>query len=140
MNTQLHLFKMVDGERRAITLTIAPDRLILSEELGSVPVPVGSSDEERERNLLNRGVTFHKDEQGRTIIDSIPAREQEIISFFSLTKPCWFTGCEELRRQYQLEYEALGGIDCPSCDHGALIRKFMPQVDALLPRDGSPGN
>jgi hypothetical protein len=133
MNTQLHLFRMVDGERRAVTLTIDPSRLILSEELGSSPILLGSSTDDREANLIHRGVGFHKDEQGRTIIDSVPAREQEVISFFSLTKPCWFEGCEELRKEYLAEYEAIGGANCQACDHGALIRKFMPKIDAILP-------
>lgn len=132
--TQLHLFKMVDGERRSVTLTLSPDLLIINEELGSKPIPLGSSTDDRETNLIRRGVAFHKDEQGRTVIDSIPAREQEIISFFSLTKPCWFEGCEELRAEYQKAYEAIGGANCQACDHGALIRRFMPKIDALLPR------
>ena len=134
MNTQLHLFRMVDGERRAVTLTLDASRLILSETLGSKPAPIATSDEGREQHLLLRGVAFHKDENGRTIIDSVPAREQEVISFFSLGKPCWFEGCEELRAEYQKEYEGIGGANCQACDHGALIRKYMPKIDALLPR------
>ena len=137
MNTELRLFRTINGVRREVRITITAERDIISEEL--VPV-VGEGDippaalPPQLAQLQARGIKFHTDGAGRLVIDSVPPREQEILSFFNNAKPCWFGGCNELRHQYNTELALLGGSGCADCDKGALIRKYIPLVDELLPR------
>jgi hypothetical protein len=138
--TQLKLYKIINGKRRMVTFTIDETRLILAEDIGSVPGedPIiekrlsGDNSNPRLAFLDARGIKHHKDEQGRVIIDSISSREQKIMTFFSDLTPCWFDGCEELRKEYKEDYAKIGGANCKACTHGALIRKYMEKVDATM--------
>jgi hypothetical protein len=80
--------------------------------------------------LKANGVVIEKDGP-TTIIKSIPASEQELFKFFTDT-PCWFAGCEDLRKAYEAEIEDAGGESCTGCQKGAITRKYVPQVRALL--------
>ena len=132
MNTELRLFRIVDGTKKAVKITIDEDRLIVGEEYSD---PVGGQStpkDARDAALAGSGIKFHTDDQGRTIIDSVPQKEQEVISFFVPGKPCWFPGCEALRAEYAAELAAIGGANCTNCQQGALIRKYRPRVAAAL--------
>ena len=53
---------------------------------------------------------------------------QRDIRFFGST-PCWFDGCEELRKQYNEELSKIGGAACGTgCEKGTLIRKYLKLV------------
>ena len=79
------------------------------------------------QDMMAHGAKFEK--RGNTImVQELPALEQEVFRFFSLSQPCWFGGCEKLREEYA---EAKAAADCPKCE-GTLIRKFTPRVRQAL--------
>ena len=59
--------------------------------------------------------------------------EKEAIKIFVDSYPCWFDGCEDIRKAYKDEVErTLGPDGCTSCKKGAILRKYLKQaVDAL---------
>lgn len=132
MNTELRLLKMVDGEPHHVRLVIDSERFIVEgpDILGPVRTP-SSIQSPRDAALAARGIQFHKDAEGRVIVDSVPELEKEILSFFS-QRPCWFPECEALRAKYKAEVEAAGGAGCTACDHGAIIRKYRPLIEKAL--------
>jgi hypothetical protein len=80
-----------------------------------------------------RGIKY-RIEKGTVIIESMPPREQLILSFFSPNTPCPFPGCEELRRKYFEEVEALGP-DCVDCQEGGVMRKYLEIIRPLVPHE-----
>lgn len=62
-----------------------------------------------------------------------PQKNSEVspYAFFSEHTPCWFSGCEELRKQYKNEIKNLGA-SCPSCEKGKLNRKYLELVKKCL--------
>lgn len=68
-----------------------------------------------------------------TIPTFIPEIEKEAIKIFVDSYPCWFDGCEDIRKAYKEEVErTLGPDGCTSCKKGAILRKYLKQaVDAL---------
>ena len=129
---------MVDGVKREVRITIDEQRNIIDEETLPVAGAVATADPAalppQLAQLAARGIKFHTDGLGRVVIDAVPQREQEILSFFNDDKPCWFGGCNDLRHRYNTELALIGGAGCADCDKGALLRKFIPLVDELLPR------
>lgn len=139
MATELRLFRIVDGHRRQVIITIDNSRLILDEKMEDLtatlsPLNINNS---RELDMAHRGIKFHHGENGQLIIDSVAPQEQEAISFFG-ERPCWFPGCEELRALFKAEKEAAGGSECSGCDEGAIIRKFLPVVRESI-KNGTAG-
>ena len=89
-------------------------------------------------NTLPASVTVNLDLLKKTqlgkkpkVISSVSEKEQEVFRFFSSHSPCWFAGCEELRKDYVSELARLGP-ECPSCQKGSVIKQFKPKVEALL--------
>jgi len=97
---QLYLFKIEDGQKVRYRLTVTKDLIWTNTER------VGPD---------------HKP------TPMVSAEDREALAFFSKHAPCWFAGCEELREQYQKELDALPA-DCPGCQEGALMRKYIPRI------------
>lgn len=56
---------------------------------------------------------------------------RELIEVFNERTPCWFKGCEGLRKQYN---EEVGASNCTGCS-GATRRKYMALARKLLDAD-----
>lgn len=118
------------------------------------PSKMSSIDQTIER-LKSRGIGYKiveepmNDLQGRLITDvhgqpivkqtiivtSVPDLESKVNRFFSPYTPCFFKGCEELREQYKNALEKAGMTeDCTGCQKGVIMRKFEPEVRALIQR------
>ena len=52
------------------------------------------------------------------------------IRLFVETTPCWFPECEALRAAYNEELSKLPS-DCPACEKGALIRKYLKKLETI---------
>lgn len=75
------------------------------------------------------------------IVTSVPTLESEVNKFFSPYTPCWFDGCEELRERYNNALEKEGMTeDCTGCQKGVIMRKFEPEVRALIQRHAGHTN
>jgi len=61
---------------------------------------------------------------------NIPVSTQQELDFFQLDRPCEFPGCEALRAQYQEDLAQLPE-DCPMCEYGALMRKYIEHIRNL---------
>lgn len=91
------------------------------------------------KDMMSHGVKFTQ--KGNAIlIESMPDAEREAMRFFSLQYPCWFEGCEELRREF---VEARESKNCNRCE-GTLIRSFLPRVrekiaEAYAKKADNPG-
>ena len=64
------------------------------------------------------------------VVTNVTQSDMQLYRLFSKTAPCWFEGCEELRREYFEEKEKLES-DCPPCGRGALIRKYLARMQEL---------
>lgn len=66
-------------------------------------------------------------------MSSAPVATDQLMRFFNPASAWDVPGGDELRRQYFKRLEVLElDPECPPCAHGALMREFMPQVEALL--------
>ena len=119
-NRKLNLYRMINGSRVRVVFEVDDELTILSETQDE------SADNEQVRALKAKGYTFEGNQ-----ITSVPPKELEIFRFFSEHAPCWFEGCEELRKRYSLELAGLPD-DCPDCHKGALIRKYADKIGAIL--------
>ena len=72
-------------------------------------------------------------------ITHVDPKEAEIFKFFSEATPCWFSGCEELRKEYFTELANLGP-NCPACQKGSIIRKYKPKVEELINKHNETNN
>lgn len=71
----------------------------------------------------------------RIIIKSVPPEEAELNRFYTLQIPCWFGGCEELRKEYKEALDKAGkGPDgtCTDCEKGAIMRMFADRVKLAI--------
>jgi hypothetical protein len=71
----------------------------------------------------------------RIIIKSVPPEEAELNRFYTLQIPCWFDGCEELRKEYKEALDKAGkGPDgtCTDCEKGAIMRMFADRVKLAI--------
>lgn len=77
------------------------------------------------RELRERGIDFHVAHGGIPDGEGIPKSEVMAIQFFMPELPCPdFPGCEDLRKRYLEEKDAL----CSGCNLGGLHRKYRPLV------------
>ena len=132
---KIYVKKMLNGVVTPFVITLDADRLVISEkpevenstEAVEAVSPPSEVEDPRELEMRARGIVFHRSEDGGIVIDSIPAEEQQNYAFFSEGAPCFFTGCEELKANYEADKAKLGN-DCPSCEKGALIRKYLTLI------------
>jgi hypothetical protein len=115
MNT-LYLFRpgKLAGTRERWKFTVDDHQNIVAEELMPEELPPIKT-------------TAIRDASGKLVVSSISDTDRRILGFFSPSTPCWFQGCEELRKQYQVEEGALDA-NCPDCQKGAIIRKYQDLV------------
>ncbi len=126
----LNLFRVVEGKRVGYRFVIDAQDVIIEEAVVDVQDQPLSP---RELRMQQLGITYERREDGGITITGVPPREQLISRFFVDSSPCWFPGCEELRRQFKEEVGKLGS-DCPACDRGALMNKYRDQIDEILPK------
>jgi hypothetical protein len=69
---------------------------------------------------------------GKKYITEISDRDREVLKFFSKYQPCFFKGCEELRAKYNTEIEKLAEQNCPACQKGAVMRRYMKIINDVL--------
>lgn len=96
-----------------------------------VKEPVLDSDGNQLKDSHGNPVTHN-----RIIIKSIPPEEAELNRFYTLQIPCWFDGCEELRKEYQAEIDKAGAKKadgtCTDCEKGAIMRMFADRVKLAI--------
>ena len=75
-------------------------------------------------------------EDGTVEIVSIDEKTKSIMPFFT-DRPCWFSGCEELREKYRAEIEKVEKAaqdkkqPCRGCDKGEIMRKYITILRGL---------
>ena len=146
MNREILLFRAIGENRFAVTLTVDENDVIISETPGhkldpftphtrpkpavkAVPQDAKSVIDAREARMVAQGIGFRR-EGNSLIIESVPPKFQKIMTFFS-GAPCWFEGCEAVRKEYEAELAAMGE-DCPDCQKGSLIRKYTDRISEIL--------
>jgi len=73
------------------------------------------------------------------MVTQVDPKDAEMFKFFSEATPCWFSGCEELRKEYFTELANLGP-NCPACQKGSIIRKYKPKVEELINKHNETNN
>lgn len=52
------------------------------------------------------------------------SRMRDIKRFHNENEPCFFPGCEDLRRQMREAIEEAGGVDCPGCTKNQIMAQY----------------
>lgn len=101
----------------------------------------------KERGIVTKDVAIPvKDKNGNLVYGSdgqplvhwhtttvmIPEIEKEAIRIFSDKYPCWFDGCEEIRKQIEIEMGSIDPNSCKKCEKGAIMRKYIKKVVEIL--------
>lgn len=81
-------------------------------------------------DLRARGISFHE-ANGTIVVDKVPAAEMRVMKFFAKGQVMNIPGIDVLREQYFKEVDAIDD-DCPSCEKGKIMRRYMPKVRALI--------
>jgi len=143
-NIQWRLFRRdATGNLRACVMVIEKDTSIVltekCEEDTPAPPEVAQTDSSGPLAHLTKFGIPHKIKagaDGHAVIEvyphKAPVRTKRIMRFFDLTTPCDFPQCEELRRRWLEEKEALGE-NCTDCAASALQRRYMHQLGDILP-------
>lgn len=119
-NRELHLFRMKDGAKTPVIITIDSERTILSER----EAPAAN-------NPVIRAATRDKPGGGKEVT-AIHASEQEMLRFFTPNYKCESEDCQKLLDEYRARVEAAKKANCKQCELGALIREYAPKVRELL--------
>lgn len=119
----LYLFRMENGKKVRYRFELDDQMVIVNE--------VKDAEDKLPPNLSRKTNVVVK-EDGRKVITSVSQEDQEILKFFVDSIPCWFEGCEELRKEWNEEVKKAGGEKCVGCARGRIMRKFNPRVRALL--------
>lgn len=77
------------------------------------------------------GIETQQGPNGELIVVKYNNALLQIMKFFKPDEPCFFEGCEDLRRQHALEL-AEKGADCPDCQKSELQRKYMVLVKRAI--------
>jgi hypothetical protein len=139
----LFLYKIVGGLRQRLRFTLDTSMTIISEEtcgedgmlLTEKPheedtLPLSTGDAAQVQLLKSRGYEF-RIKNGKVYIDSSPESEQMVAKFFIPDTPCMFPGCEELRKSYLEERQAMAG-EGASCRVSSLQRKYRSVIMDML--------
>jgi hypothetical protein len=145
----LFLYKIIGGLRQRLRLTVDTTMTILAEEIcreDGMPLteesheentlPLSAGDEAHVEVLKARGYDFHI-KNGKVYIDSYPESEQMANKFFIPEAPCMFPGCEELRKSYLEERQAIPG-DGNSCRVSSLQHKYRSVIMDMLRKNKTP--
>lgn len=132
INEQINNTVLVDGQNKEGLKQVIrkksanTNRGIITKD---VLIPVKTEDGKQVFDENGKPVT-----QFVTIPTYIPEVEKEAIKVFLDTYPCWFQGCEDIRKAYKQELEELsktpGG--CTGCKKGPLLRKYINKVVNIL--------
>lgn len=99
--------------------------------------PLAYPDDPGKQMLVNRGIKFHEDDDGKIIIEHVPQREVSITKFLNDEEcPPEIPKCQELKDQMLQEIENNGGESCPGCTKGQIHNKYRGILTKLL--DGIP--
>lgn len=109
------------------------ERRGIDYEMKSVPVTDENGNVVRD---ADGSIRYHN----TIIIKKVPESEAEVNRFFSLTYPCWFGGCEELRKEYKEALAKEGKDDCTDCQKGAIMRMFESRVRQAINAHHEPIN
>ena len=131
-----HAFFVVlpGGQRGRVVVSAKPDGEVVSVQNGvmlqtfgqqtraSTPAPYIPHDQVA-------GIRRVKNADGS--ITPIPSEKvKQDIRLFVDTSPCWFPECESLRAAYNAELAGLPD-GCPSCEKGALMRKYLKKMENM---------
>lgn len=117
-NLQEAMDRMNDTVREQLAKLGVPTTTSLEPVIGANGKPVMGSD--------------GKPVMRRVTIMGTPSDDaRELLEVFNLRTPCWFKGCEGLRRQY---HEEVSASDCSGCT-GKTRRKYMALARKLLDAD-----
>lgn len=124
MNRRIYLFRMEDGKKVRYRFEL-DGQMVIQEEVreGEDTVPV-------KRGPVQTNIEKRPD--GTKVITSVSKEDQEILKFFVDSVPCWFEGCEELRKEWNEAVAKAGGEKCVGCARGRIMRQFNPRVRELL--------
>jgi hypothetical protein len=123
--------KLAGGARGQVTITAKPDgevvdtanAALLTRQATLAPPKVV------EQHPAVAGIRKVRNEDGTTTV--VPSEKVKTdIRLFVETTPCWFPECEALRAAYNAELVALPE-GCPSCEKGALIRKYLKKMETI---------
>jgi len=134
----LHLFKRVEGQSVPCKLVIERGTSqILSyacqERDGSTPIG-GLAGVLQGAAKLNIPTSVEHTSAGarvRVVAGDVSDRMRTTLMFFQLDTPCSFPGCEMLRAQYAKEVAELPP-NCPLCEQGKIMRKYMQMLEPIL--------
>lgn len=111
-----------DGSNIEVRHHMVPHYKLVPASPGWVPV-------ERKVHAATKAlVTAAGDQLLRTTKSSKDVSAQ----FFDPDTPCWFEGCEELRRRYEEDLQKAGGNQCPSCVRDSLRATTLYKVREIL--------
>lgn len=119
------------GTRGKITITAKPDGEIVGVVngalLGVISTPGNTAILQQQGQLGGIRKVLNADGS----ITPIPSEKMKRdIKLFVPSVPCWFPECEALRLRYHAEIENLPP-DCPSCERGAVMRKYLKRMESI---------
>lgn len=126
--------RIILNEYRKSDLAVV-DPALARPELASVGGPAHTT-----RNAMQiLGASTRPLPGGGTEVLKIGPRGEAIMEFFHVNTPCpaWIPDCARMRQRYAQELDALpknAAGKCDNCDEGALMRKYIEQLDRILPK------
>jgi hypothetical protein len=120
MNTLYFFKRQPDGSLLRWRVVIDDQQVIVEE---------GAAPEQQETVAVTAA--------GGRVITSVSPQDRLILGFFVESTPCWFDGCETLRKAYLSEVSKLGS-NCPACQKGAIIRKYQALVNKAIETPAQP--
>lgn len=118
----LHFYRADEnGVRRRWRMTL-DDKMTVIDERQDEEGTADPRNDSLRKDLTARGIEF-EEQGGKIIITRIPEAEKIAIETLVDPSKCWFPECREIMRAYAEEKAKLPK-DCPSCQQGALIRKY----------------
>lgn len=112
-NMVLHLQRFIQGKlHHCPTVVVKGTGLVVSENCRPVDSVPGVADP---KQVLADRATEEDARRMKLFIDEVP---------------CWFSGCEEMRRSYAADLERLPP-DCPGCEIGKIMRRYLDRMAEL---------
>jgi len=143
----LHVYRMTRGVRTKWRIELDATDLVIDErEVETAPdispdrmsgesvIPDNASPNLRAHltRLLSMGYKFKVRADGKVDLTYTPPERILLAKFFTLSIPCWFPECDELRTQYRSLLEASSptgsASDCKDCDIAAIMGQFSAKV------------
>lgn len=120
----LYMFRMENGKKVRYRFEL-DDQMVIQREV---------KEKEENNPVFARETRIDTRKDGTKVVKSVSREDQEVLKFFVETIPCWFEGCEDLRKEWADIIKKAGGESCVGCARGREMRKFKPKVfKALFP-------